>query len=212
MLTRRFTVLLAALMLALALPAGALAARTGAEVMADAAARLKKMTSLTASYSIATDGRTNAGTITVEGRRFKILSRSMSVWYDGKTQWTAMPADGEVDITEPTAAELQQVNPFAIIDSHARVYNAKLLKASEAGTTVVQLTPRNPRADNGGIARVAVTLDATTLAPRKLVVTMTSRAVLTITVSALKAGGKLGEAAFRPTAANLKGLEVVDLR
>ena len=55
---------------------------------------------------------TASGTIYVQGNKFKLVSSQMQTWFDGKTQWSLMAGNGEVYVSNPTAAELQSVNPY----------------------------------------------------------------------------------------------------
>ncbi len=185
-------------------------AESASAILTKAVNALHAGKSVSASYAISSGSSRSSGTIAAEGAMFKIASPQMNVWYDGRTQWTHVVADREVSISEPTAAELQQVNPFAIIDSACSAYNAKTLK-SASGTVAVELTPKKAKAVEG-ISKVVVTLGASNYLPQRLVITMTSRTVVTITVSSVKTGASLGVGAFRPTQAALKGLTVNDLR
>lgn len=191
--------------------AAAWAAGSAESVLAKTVSALHRTPSVTAGYVIASGADKSSGRITVEGSRFFIDSKTVAVWYDGKTQWTLVAADREVSITEPTAAEISQINPFAVIDSWQRNFKAKLLKSAAAGKSSVELTPRNPkRAD--GVAKAVLTVDNATGYPERLVVTRTSRQVVTITLSSVKGGSACSKTMFAPSAARLRGLEVVDLR
>ncbi len=185
---------------------------------ADASALVEKVVakigtypSVQASYGITADGQTNSGTIRMAGRCFSITSAGMSVWYDGKTQWTLIPAEKEVDITEPTAGEVRQVNPFAIMQNFKSTFSTSELKSNAPGKRVVLFKPKNARGADG-ISKAVLTVGAQSLLPEKLVLTMTSGATVTISISGIRSAGKLDAAAFRPLPANLKNVEIVDLR
>lgn len=174
-------------------------------------AKISTYPSVQASYAITADGHTNKGTIRMSGRCFSIASPAMSVWYDGKTQWTYLVSEREVDITEPTAGEVRQVNPFAIMQSFKSTFTTTELKSTEPGKRVIQFKPKNPRGADG-ISKAVMTIGAQSLLPEKLVLTMTSGATVSITISGISSAGKLAATSFRPQLSALKNVEIVDLR
>ena len=120
---------LAAILLLAGLCLPLAAAESATAILDKAAAQARSAKSLKATYTITADGHSQSGTLTIAGDRFIISSPQVSSWYDGKTQWTYSTQTGEVNITEPTPEELQQVNPFAIISSFRKLYIATLLIA-----------------------------------------------------------------------------------
>ena len=181
------------------------------DVLSRAVTKLKGYKSITASYAISGAEGVENGVIVVDQRRFLIDSPGMKVWYDGKTQWTFLPQEKEVTVTEPAADELRQINPFAVIEGYSGNYEATLLKSTEPGKSVVELKPRGGRS-NDGISRAVVTFDSSTLLPEKVVLTMSSRSVVTIRISSLTDSGKQNPARFKPHPNQFPGCEVIDLR
>ena len=153
-----------------------------------------------------------SGTIVIARERFRMNSPQLNIWFDGRTQWSALAQTREVNITEPTAEELLTSNPFAIITDYSRSYNCRLLK-NEAGTAAnlrqVELTPKKSGAD---IRRAVITIDTRTLWPVKAVVTMASGATVNASVSNCATGKKLSASDFTFKPSALPGYEVVDLR
>ena len=133
----------------------------------------------------------------------------MTVWYDGKTQWSYSPAINEVNITEPTAEELQQVNPFAIIQAFRRAYKAGYVGKANGVTRQVQLTALNPRDE---IRKAIVTMNTSTLFPASIVLTMTGNKTITIKVSSARVGATLPMSTFRFEKKKAPKAQVVDLR
>lgn len=204
MLTKNILLLLLALCCLLPLHA----AESATTVLDKAAAKIRSAKSLSASYTISADGHSQSGTLTIAGDRFTIDSPQISSWYDGRTQWTYSTNAGEVNITEPTPEELQQVNPFAIINSFKTNYRASMLKAP-AGEKKIRLTSTNSGSD---IHSVELTLNASTLYPTRIVLTMGNRRSVSISINSVKAGAALPVSHFRYDPAKHPGLPVVDLR
>lgn len=184
------------------------AAETASSILSSSANKIKAAKSLVASYVITADGHKQDGIMTISGERFTISSPQMVSWYDGKTQWTYTSHTGEVNVTEPTAEELQQVNPFAIIRSFSNNYKAQLLQ-SPTGTKKIKLTALSPKND---IKSVTLTLNAKTLYPTRIDLTMGNRQNVAIQISAVEEGPTLPAANFRFDAKKYPGVQVVDLR
>lgn len=200
------------ILLLIALLAGSTAVMQGAEtatsILDRASAKIRSDKSIAATYTISADGHLQSGTLTIAGDRFILTSPQISSWYDGKTQWTYSTQTGEVNITEPTPEELQQVNPFAIINSFRKLYKASLLK-SPATEKKIKLTASNPKSD---IKSVVLTLNASTLYPTAIELTMSNRRTVTIHVTSTKSGGALPVSDFRFNSKKYPGVPVVDLR
>lgn len=199
---------LAAILLLAGLCLPLTAAESATAILDKAAAQARSAKSLKATYTITADGHSQSGTLTIAGDRFIISSPQVSSWYDGKTQWTYSTQTGEVNITEPTPEELQQVNPFAIISSFRKLYKATLLKAP-AGDHKIRLTANNPKTD---IKSVVLTLNAKSLYPTNIELTMSNRRTVTIKVTSVSAGLALPLSDFRFDPKKHPGIPVVDLR
>lgn len=185
------------------------AAESATALLDRAANHYRVAKSITAGYTMSADGSATAGSITVSGTRFYISSPDMTVWYDGKTQWSYSPAINEVNITEPTAEELQQVNPFAIIQAFRRAYKAGYVGKANGVTRQVQLTALNPRDE---IRKAIVTMNTSTLFPASIVLTMTGNKTITIKVSSARVGATLPMSTFRFEKKKAPKAQVVDLR
>lgn len=185
------------------------AGESAADLLGRAAAKYQKAASITAAYTLKADGATSSGSITVAGNRFAISSRDMSVWFDGKTQWTLVPSAREVNVTEPTSDELQQVNPFAVINAFRANYNAAFADKGAGNVRVIKLTPKSKRAD---ITSATVRLDASTLFPTEITLTDRSRRTVVIKVTSARAGAAVPASTFVYNSKSHPGVKVVDLR
>lgn len=79
--------------------------------------------SVSATYSVKSAQGTMSGNIIISGNKFRMLSKDVKCWFDGKTQWTYSTATDEVNVTTPTAAELSVSNPMAAAQSFKIQYN-----------------------------------------------------------------------------------------
>ena len=100
---------------------------------------------VTANYSITTGQGTSKGVLSMQGNKFRIISPEAKCWYDGKTQWSWSPVTSEVNITAPTADELQMTNPIAAVQHFKTNFNMKRAKAKTAKTYAIKLTPKKKK-------------------------------------------------------------------
>jgi len=117
-------------------------AQTPSALLDKCVAAINASGGVTANYSITTSQGTSKGAIAMQGSKFRVLSPEAKCWYDGKTQWSWSPVTDEVNITAPTADELQLTNPLAAVNHFKAAFNMKKAKAKTANTQVIKLTPK----------------------------------------------------------------------
>ncbi len=163
---------------------------------------------VTANYSITSSEGTSKGTIAMQGTKFRIISPEAKCWYDGKTQWSWSPVTGEVNITSPTADELQMTNPIAAANHFKADFNLKKAKAKTPKTYVIRLTPK--KKDN--IKTLWLYFDETTSLLRTARFEMNDKSVYIIRITDYK-HKSLPASTFTFNKSQVPaGTEVVDLR
>ena len=152
-----------------------------------------------------------SGTIKVKGNKFKIESNSLTTWFDGKTQWTLLAGSDEVNVSTPTAAELQAINPYSFINIYKKGYTATLTKASYEGKSVheVRLVATSKKSS---MQKILLTIDPTTLMPLSVRFKNAKGDWTRIRVRSIKTGRKFADAAFTVDAKQHPGIEIIDLR
>ena len=161
-------------------------------------------------YTIGAADSKAEGTIAIDGERFRVMSDIVDAWYDGTTQWAYSPETGEVNITEPTDEELQQINPFVIINAFRRNYTVAL-KPAEADEKhqVVLFTPKDLSAD---ITRVELSVPKGYYYPARIVVWTASGETIVIYTKRFIRGKRFADADFQYASSIHPEAEIVDLR
>ena len=113
-------------------------AQTAKSVLDKAAANISVKSGVQASFKMSGSMGTTSGTIAVKGKKFHATTPQAIVWFDGKTQWTYMKNNDEVNVTTPTEAQLQAINPYNFINLYKNGYTATLNKSGK--DYVVHLT------------------------------------------------------------------------
>lgn len=183
-------------------------AQNASAIIEKASNKFASCKSISATFALIDNGHSQNGSITVAGNKFVINTPQLSTWFDGKTQWSYSPQANEVNITTPSADELQQINPFAIISGFRTDFNAKTLKSAK-GTYKIQLTPKKA---NQSIKNVELTLNSSTYFPTLIVITAKNNTKATIKVKTINTGSTLNASTFVFDAKKHPGVEIVDLR
>lgn len=76
-----------------------------------------------ASFSISGSKINQSGSIAIKGNKFCAVTPAATMWYDGKTQWTYVKANNEVNVATPDAAKQQQMNPYSFLTLYKKGYN-----------------------------------------------------------------------------------------
>ena len=66
------------------------------------------------------------GTIQLKGEKFVLKTSDMVTWFDGKTQWSYVAKNDEVNVSNPTQEELQQINPYTFLYIYQKGFSYKL--------------------------------------------------------------------------------------
>ena len=113
-------------------------AQTAKSVLDKAAANITVKSGVQAKFKMTGSMGNTSGTITIKGRKFHATTPQAIVWFDGKTQWTYMKNNDEVNVTTPTESQLQAINPYNFINLYKNGYDATL--NSSGKDYVVHLT------------------------------------------------------------------------
>lgn len=204
---RKIILLLSAILL---FPIASLAG-TGDKAFNKVIAAYNAAKGISVSYSILTSDGNYSGTIVMQDNKFRINSADIICWFDGKTQWSYSTISREVNIMQPTADELQIVNPFAIISNLKTAYNATALKPASSTLSELQLTPK--KGNNTDIKSVLLSVDTRTNLPVKIVLTMNDKTQMFVTLSGYTTGKNYPAATFTYDKRMVPaGTPVVDLR
>ena len=187
---------------------GCSAAENASGILKDAADRLYSAKSVVATCRISAKGAASNAALTMSGNKFTIKSPEMEIWFDGKNQWAYSPNTDEVNLTEPTAEELSQINPLSVINRFANNFNASLLPSAK-GVKNIRLSAKSVKSD---ISVVDIRLNSASLAPELIKLQLKSGEIFTITVSSLKFGSSLPTGTFTYSKKVHPNAEIIDLR
>jgi len=83
-----------------------------------------------------------SGTFVMQQQKFVLESQDLTVYFDGKTQWTYLEANNEVSITEPSEDELAEINPMIILHEYQDKCNIRFSPDEKSAENyAVEMTP-----------------------------------------------------------------------
>ena len=83
------------------------------EVLDKTAATVSNKGGAQANFTISGKSMNASGTIAIKGKKFHATTAQATIWFDGKTQWTYMKNNDEVNISNPTESQLAAINPYS---------------------------------------------------------------------------------------------------
>lgn len=151
------------------------------------------------------------GRIELDGNKFKITSDALTTWFDGHTQWTLMTGSDEVNVSTPSAGELQHINPYAFINLYKQGYTLSLNESSYKGKSCHEVRMKAQSGSNS-IQLLVATIDKSTHLPLSVRIKDHKGQWTRIRVSGIRTHRKWNVSNFRFNAKQHPGIEVIDLR
>ena len=179
-------------------------AQSAKEVLDKTASIVAAKSGAKASFSIKGDGFFTGGTIAIKGRKFQATTAQATVWFDGKTQWTYMRKNEEVNIANPSEAELAAINPYNFIYMYKKGYKYTMEKKN--GNFIVHLKATDKR----GIQEMYITINQKTYIPSQIRMQQ-QKGWITINIKDFTQS-KLSDGMFRFNSKDFPNAEVIDLR
>ena len=181
-----------------------MSAQTAKQVLDKAAANVSAKSGAKASFSIKGDQFNTSGTIAIKGRKFQATTPQATIWFDGKTQWTYLKKNDEVNVANPTESELAAINPYNFIYMYQKDYKYTMEKKN--GSFIVHLTGSDKR----GIQEMYLLVNQKTSVPSQIRMRQ-KKGWTTISISQFKQAN-LSDGIFRFNSKDFPNAEVIDLR
>ncbi|MBQ8095506.1 MAG: cell envelope biogenesis protein LolA [Prevotella sp.] len=181
-------------------------AQTAKQVLDKCAATVSAASGVSAQFTMNSAQYGNAsGTIAIKGQKFCMKSDKTSMWFDGTTLWTYVASNEEVNISKPTAQQLQTLNPYNFINLYKKGFSQTM--TTSASDFNVHLTATDQQHK---IREAFLTIDKKTYAPKEIKM-LTGSKWTTFTISGLKTE-KQADATFRFDSSAYPDAEIIDLR
>ncbi len=181
------------------------------DLLSEAADKIASAPSLSTRFEASDPTGKVTGEAVMAGRRFVIVTDAgdFETWFDGKTQWTYNEAAGEVSMTEPTPAEVLEVNPLAIITDVKDRYKITPMASDGSALTKFRLEPIG---DNPAVKSAVVTIDNRSGWPVEIQAVLSDSGTVSLRFSETAVGEKIAPERFRYNPAFHPDAEIIDLR
>ena len=180
-------------------------AQTAKSVLDKAAANITVKSGVQAKFKMTGSMGNTSGTIAIKGRKFHATTPQAIVWFDGKTQWTYMKNNDEVNVTTPTESQLQAINPYKFINLYKNGYDATL--NSSGKDYVVHLTASTK---DKKIRELFITVNKSSNTPTQVKLLQGTKWTI-FDISDLKKQS-VPDSQFRFNAKDFPQAEIIDLR
>ena len=179
--------------------------QTAKSVLDKAAATVSAKEGIRANFRMSGTHGNTKGSIAVKGRKFYATTPQATVWFDGKTQWTYMKNNDEVNVANPTESQLQAINPYNFINLYKKGYNYTLNKSGN--DYVVHLTASSPQTK---IKEMFISVDKKSYHPTQVKMLQGNKWTIFYITDLRKEA--LPDSQFRFNAKDFPTAEVIDLR
>ena len=174
------------------------------EVLDKTAATVSNKGGAQAGFSINGQSMNASGTIAIKGKKFHATTPQATIWFDGKTQWTYMKKNDEVNVANPTESQLAAINPYHFIYLYKNGYNSSMEK--KGGNFVVTLKATGKKQ----IQEMVLTIGQKSYVPSQIRY-KTAKGWTTIDIRNFKAAN-LSDSMFRFNSKDFPKAEIIDLR
>ncbi len=157
-------------------------------------------------FTLSAEGNTTSGNIRMLGKKFCCSVDGLTTWFDGKTMWTYVKQNEEVNVTTPSASEVAQMNPYMLLSLYKKGYKTSMGKSTNVYHEIVLI------GENSGAAfkKIVVRINKQSLRPMYAYMEK-GKSSTTITVTSFK-NEKLADSTFVFNKKKYPGVDIIDLR
>ena len=177
------------------------------KILDKTAATMKAAGNVKIGFTLEVEGGSSTGYIKLQGQKFVLNMGGSITWFDGKTMWTYLKNNDEVNVTSPSASEVAKMNPYSFLTFYKKGYTAKM-GGSTAKEHEVVLT--------GGAGspykKVVVRVNKSTNTPTSIKLTSSKDVLTTIKCNSFLKNQKYKVSTFQFNKKNYPNAEIIDLR
>lgn len=182
-------------------------AQNATQLLDRSAATLRAAGNVKIGFTMELEGGSSTGYIKLQRQKFVINMGGTITWFDGKTMWTYVQANEEVNVTTPSADAVAKMNPYAFLSFYKKGYTAKMGKSTSKEHEVI-LTGKQ----GSPYKMVVVRINKSTRYPSVITMTSSKDAVTIIRCNSFLKNQKYKDGTFQFNKKNYPNAEVVDLR
>jgi outer membrane lipoprotein-sorting protein len=152
------------------------------------------------------------GSIQLKGTKFLLKTNESTIWFDGKTQWNYVYKNQEVNVSNPTTAELQNINPYYILSIYQRGFNYKMGPESKFGGKSANQIILSAQSSKNSISNIVIYVSTANDEPLSISITRKDGTKNDLKISGYQINQNFSDAMFTFNKKKYSKVEVVDLR
>jgi len=143
------------------------------------------------------------GTITIQGDAYKIVLPDQNITSDGKSVWTYMPDNEEVNITEDDGS----MSPLKLVEMYKHNKTSFSKSDKGKGLRIIEITNSENKAE-----QITVIVDENKNEIQSFTITDNEGNKHVVTLKEYHYDKTLGKNFFTPTETDYNGAEIIDMR
>lgn len=193
-------------------------AQSARSILDKASEAYNKAGGITASFTLDTKDTKAKNTYSYDGKalmkgnKFKLEIPDGITWFDGATQWVYIKDTDEVNVTNPTGEELQNISPSAIFSIYKKGFKLTYKgekRVSGKSVYLVELTPENKKAE---ITKIIISIDKVSNLFTAITITNRTGIENTLTINKMQTNVSLNDSTFAFNEKDYPHVDVIDLR
>ena len=149
------------------------------------------------------------GFLLMKGEKFYLNNQSIQSWYDGKTQWSYLTDNEEVNISTPTDEEIHAISPYHLLKNYNSDYTYIYIgKNKRKGKPVheINLTSKSEPMNH---IKLFVSDENK---PVAILFYRNNKLISEVNITSLQSDSKMNDNLFRFDKAKYPQAEIIDLR
>ncbi len=152
------------------------------------------------------------GTLDMKGDKFVLQTPEMITWFDGKTQWSYVDRNDEVNVSNPSGEELQMTNPTLLLQQYKKNFTANKTGECTApngkSAYTIELIPLK----KGDIQRVEILIEKLSGLPASITIESKNDVSNSIRISKIERGINQPDRFFVFNENDFPDVDIIDLR
>ena len=149
------------------------------------------------------------GYLIMKGEKFYLNNQSIQSWYDGKTQWSYLTDNEEVNISSPTKEEIQAISPYHLLKRYKSDYTYVYIGQSKRKGKLVHEINLTSKSDIINDINLIISDDNK---PVAILFYRNNKLMSEVNITSLQTDSKIDDKQFRFDKTKYPQVEIIDLR
>ena len=149
------------------------------------------------------------GYLIMKGEKFYLNNQSIQSWYDGKTQWSYLTDNEEVNISSPTKEEIQAISPYHLLKRYKSDYTYIYIGQSKRKGKLVHEINLTSKSDIINDIKLIISDDNK---PVAILFHRNNKLMSEVNITSLQTDSKIDDKQFRFDKTKYPQVEIIDLR